>query len=112
MNPIYNCEKKVFSEKGKCLLCKHGHFYDKEKQICISREEAYFENMKKKQEQLPNEVDEEKGEDTNDFDKNCLLERLNNDRNCVMCRTGYYMNNKGECIYGQDKKFSSTFSFF
>ena len=22
MNPMYNCERKVFSEEGKCLLCK------------------------------------------------------------------------------------------
>ena len=30
MNPIYNCEKKVFSEKGKCILCKTGYYFDQE----------------------------------------------------------------------------------
>lgn len=39
MNPIYNCDKKVFSSKGKCLLCKAGYYFDSNQDKCVENKE-------------------------------------------------------------------------
>ena len=115
---VLNCRQQVFYPNGKCLVCKHGHVFSKEQGKCVSRESLYFKSQEEKENHKAESdtggllVDQNKEEDLNQFDKNCLLERTNSDKTCYMCRTEYYMNKKGECIFSDINYHSGFFGIF
>ena len=104
LKEVQNCNQQIYYPNGQCLLCKHGHVYDQEDGRCVSRETSYFNDQQAKENPQDLKIeknDDEIGDETIDFDRNCLLERSNADRSCYMCRREYYMNKKGECIFGK-----------
>lgn len=114
---VLNCRKQVFYPNGKCLICKHGYVYSGEEKKCVSRESLYFKNETEKERikdkgGLLKQDDQTETEDLDQFDKNCLLERTNSDKTCYMCRTEYYMNKKGECIFSNMNYRSGFFGIF
>ena len=114
---VVNCRNQVYYPNGKCLICKHGFYFDEEEKKCISREQKYFKQKKLEEEAIAannsNEavVDETGSEDIS-FDRNCLLVRNNADKNCFMCRPGYYMDKKGNCLFSDGGYSKKTWGLF
>ena len=99
---VINCRNQVYYPNGKCLVCKNGFYFDEEEEKCLSREHKYFEQ--KKEEEIHGDTgnamadEEDTGEDIG-FDRNCLLVRNNSDKTCFMCKPGFYMDKKGNCLF-------------
>ena len=103
---VINCRNQVYYPNGKCLICKHGHIFDKEENKCVSREQMYFKQKAKEESQDEREGHEEKHVDSNGedigFDRHCLLVRDNSNKSCFMCRPGYYMDKQGNCFFSEE----------
>lgn len=76
MNPIYNCEEKIFDENGQCILCKSGFYYDHEIGKCV-----VFKEME---------------------EKNCLIFSDLQSKSCYLCNKGHYMDNQENCMFQDD----------
>ena len=81
MNPIHNCQEKIFEEEGQCLMCRSGYYYDHEINKCIP-----FKEME---------------------EKNCLIFSDLESKNCYLCNKGYYMDNKENCVFQDDIRMDS-----
>lgn len=111
---VVNCRNQVYYPNGKCLVCKNGFYFDEDENKCISREQKYFKEKKKEEtegEEVTAEVDEQNGEDIG-FDRNCLLIRNNSDKSCFMCKPGFYMDKKGNCLFSDGGYSKSKWSLF
>lgn len=113
---VVNCRNQVYYPNGKCLVCKNGFYFDEEEKKCLSREQKYFKEKKKEEDQddtqeIPATVDEDNGEDIG-FDRNCLLIRNNSDKSCFMCKPGFYMDKKGNCLFSDGGYSKSKWSLF
>ena len=109
---VVNCRNQVYYPNGKCLICKHGFYFDEEEKKCISREQKYFKQKKLEEENSLNLTQDETGTEDIGFDRNCLLVRNNADKNCFMCRPGYYMDKKGNCLFSDGGYSKNAWSLF